>query len=247
MPGGKRVLASSSGCWNVYTGGMKFGHFSSRQRVVVSLAGMTAVSLVLLVIHMRRSHSTEYAYLVWNLFLAWLPLVLSAWLVRLLATRLWSQWLPLAVTLAWLMLLPNSFYMISDYVHIQDMSPDDLLFGVVVFTAFIFTAAALGFASLYTIHTELRRRLGHRLSTGLVAIILFACSFAIYLGRDLRWNSWDILLNPAGILFDVSDRIFHPLGHPGTLSTTLSFFLLLGSLYVVGWQLGEATRHEPEL
>ena len=215
--------------------------------MVVSLAGMTAVSLILLAIQIYRSHSAAHAYLIWNLFLAWLPVVLSALLVRLLATKLWSHWLPVVVTVAWLMLLPNSFYMISDYVHIQDMSSNDLLFGVVVFTAFIFTAAALGFASLYTVHSELRRRLGHRLSTGMVAVILFACSFAIYLGRDLRWNSWDILLNPAGILFDVSDRILHPLGHPGTLSTTLSFFILLGSLYAVGWQLGEATRHEKEL
>jgi uncharacterized membrane protein len=226
---------------------MKFGHFSSRQRVVISLAGMTAVSLVLLLVQIHRSHSAEHAYLVWNLFLAWLPLLLSAVLVRLLATHLWSHWLPVVVTLGWLLLLPNSFYMISDYVHLQDMPANDLLYDIVVFTAFIFTAAALGFASLYTVHSELKHRLGHRLSSLLVAIILFACSFAIYLGRDLRWNSWDILLNPAGILFDVSDRLLHPLGHPGTLSTTLSFFILLGSLYVVGWQLGEATRHEPEL
>lgn len=205
---------------------------------------MTVVSLCLLAVQMRRSHSSAYAYLVWNLFLAWLPLLLGVLIVRLLAKRLWSSWLPVVLTGVWLMLLPNSFYMISDYVHVQTMPPTDLLFNIVTFTAFIVTAAMLGFYSLQMLHIQLRRRIGGYVAAALVAIILFACSFAIYLGRDLRWNSWDIVLNPAGILFDVSDRIIHPLGHPGTLSITLSFFVLLGSLYVLGWQIGEATRQE---
>lgn len=216
--------------------------FSARKRVVLSLAGLSAVSLALLALQIYRTGSLGYAYLVWNLFLAWMPLLLSGIMLRLLGKRLWTHWLLVLVSFVWLVMLPNSFYMISDYIHIQEMPDNQLLYGIVMFTAFIFTAVLVGFSSLYIVHAELRKRLGHKTSSSLVAIILFACSFAIYLGRDLRWNSWDIIINPAGILFDVSDRVFHPLGHPGTISTTLTFFILLGSLYIVGWQLGEATR-----
>lgn len=215
---------------------------SARRRVVYSLVGLTAVSLVLYAVEVHRLGDARYSYLIWNLFLAWLPLVLAGWLLRLLRTRLWSSWLPVLVTFVWFMLLPNSFYMISDYIHIADMQGSDVVYGVVTFTSFIFTAALVGFASLYLVHAELLKRLRQRSASLIVAVILFACSFAIYLGRDLRWNSWDVLLNPAGVLFDVSDRVLHPLGHPGTLSTTFSFLVLLGSLYIVGWQLGEATR-----
>jgi uncharacterized membrane protein len=95
------------------------------------------------------------------------------------------------------------------------------------------------------IHAELRRRVSLRTSSLLVGTILFLCSFAIYLGRNLRWNSWDIFVNPAGILFDVSDHIIHPLQHGAMFTTTISFFVLLGSLYIVGWQLGEATHRNP--
>lgn len=215
---------------------------SARRRVVYSLVGLTAVSLLLYAIEAHRLGGAQYSYLIWNLFLAWLPLLLAGALLRLLRTHLWSSWLPVIVTLAWVVLLPNSFYMISDYVHIADMQDRDIVYGIVTFTAFIFTAALVGFASLYLVHAELLKRVRQRSASLIVAVILLACSFAIYLGRDLRWNSWDVLVNPAGILFDVSDRMLHPLGHPGTFSTTLSFFVLLGSLYIVGWQLGEATR-----
>lgn len=165
-------------------------------------------------------------------------------LLRSLHTYLWSDWWPLCLTLVWLLLLPNTFYMISDFVHVQDVVRSSLLYDVVMFTSCIFTAVLLGFSSLYMVHAELHRRLGIRRSSVLIGIILFLCSFAIYLGRDLRWNSWDVLLNPAGILFDVSDRLIHPLQSGAMFTTTVSFFVLLGSLYVVGWQLGETTRQK---
>jgi uncharacterized membrane protein len=219
--------------------------FTPRERVVAALGGLTAVSVGLFCIGALTNRSLQFDYLLWNLFLAWLPLVVVALLLRNLRRHLWSSWPPLVLTLLWLLLLPNSFYMISDFVHIQDVARESLLYDVVMFTSFIFTAALAGFSSLYLVHTELRRRLNLRVSSVLIGIILFLCSFAIYLGRDLRWNSWDVITNPAGILFDVSDHLIHPLKHGDMFTTTLYFFVLLASLYVVGWQLGEATRQEP--
>ena len=62
--------------------------------------------------------------------------------------------------------------------------------------------------------------------------MLLLSSFAMYLGRDLRWNSWDVLLNPAGIIFDVSERVIDPLDHPEAFTTTLMFFIFLAGLYI---------------
>lgn len=219
---------------------------SPRERVVASLAGITLVSVVLYVVGAVVNRSLQFDYLLWNLFLAWLPLVLAIWLLKSLRTNLWSNNGPLLLTLLWLLLLPNSFYMISDFVHIQDVARHNLLYDIVMFTAFIFTATMLGFSSLYMVHTALRKRLAPRTSWLLIGIIILLCSFGIYLGRNLRWNSWDVLVNPAGILFDVSDHLIHPLSSAALFTITFSFFVLLSSLYIVGWQLGEATRQEPE-
>jgi len=218
---------------------------SSRERVVASLVGLTGVCVVLYAAGAVANRSLEFAYMIWNLFLAWIPLLLSLALVRLLRRRLWSSWEALGLTLLWLLFLPNSFYMISDFIHIQDVLRHNLLYDVVMFTAFILTAVFVGFSSLYIVHAELRKRLSLRSSSIVTAIVLFMCSFAIYLGRELRWNSWDVFTNPAGILFDVSDHLIHPLQSGDMFTTTVSFFVLLGSLYVVGWQFGEAVHREP--
>ena len=213
---------------------------SARQRVAASLGGLTVVSVGLFAAGAITNHSLQFGYLVFNLFLAWIPMGFMVLLFRSLRRWPWSQTVPFVLTLLWLLFLPNSFYMISDFVHIQDVPRHNLLYDVVMFTAFIFNAALIGFCSLYLMHVELRKRVSLRVSSALIAGILFLCSFAIYLGRDLRWNSWDVLLNPAGILFDVSDHLIHPFQHGDMFTMTLGFFVLLVSLYVVGWQLGEA-------
>ncbi len=220
----------------------KSRRLSPREWVVASMVELTVVSIVLYVAGAIANRSLAFSYLLWNLFLAWSPFIATLMLIRMLRMRQWSSWLMMAVTLVWLLLLPNSFYMISDFIHIQDVVRNNVLYDAVMFTSFIFTAALLGFSSLYMIHAELRKRVSLRVSSTMVGCILFLCSFAIYLGRDLRWNSWDVFINPAGILFDVSDHLIHFWHYGDMFTTTLSFFVLLGSLYIVGWQLGEATR-----
>lgn len=207
-----------------------------KKQFALALGYATLVSIGLYSYGALRNHSLEYSYLPWNLFLAWLPLVLAVWLARILDTQLWSSWKALGVSVAWLLFLPNSFYMISDYIHLQDVAHADILYDAVLFTSFIYTGVLLGFSSLYVIHLELKKRFPARLAGGTVALTLLLCSFAIYIGRDLRWNSWDILINPGGLLFDVSDRLLHPAAYPAMFVTVGVFFVFLMTMYGLIWR-----------
>jgi len=207
-----------------------------KRQFVHALGYATLVSVGLYGYGVLRNDSLVYGYLLWNLFLAWSPLVLAVWLARILKTKLWSSWEALAVSVAWLIFLPNSFYMISDYIHLQDVAPANILYDAVLFTAFIYTGVLLGFSSLYLIHLELKKRFSSRLARVIVALTLLLCSFAIYIGRDLRWNSWDILTNPGGLLFDVSDRLLHPAAYPAMFLAVVAFFALLSSMYGLVWR-----------
>ncbi len=94
---------------------------------------------------------------------------------------------------------------------------------------------ALGFSSLYLIHLQFRRRFSSRTAAAWIAFTLLVSSAAVYVGRDLRWNSWDVLTNPGGVLFDISDRVLHSSQYPQMLVTIISFFVLLGSMYGLLW------------
>ncbi|HSW74468.1 MAG TPA: DUF1361 domain-containing protein [Candidatus Saccharimonadales bacterium] len=220
---------------------MRF-YYSARTRLGLALLLASLVSVILFAAGAWRNHSMAFSYLIWNLCLAWLPLGFGLWLERVLRHKVWSSWEALFASGLWLAFLPNSFYMISDFVHIQELQRVDVLYDVVMFSAFIFSGVTLGFLSLYTIHRQLLQRLRWRAAAFGTASVILLCSFAIYLGRDLRWNSWDILVNPGGILFDISDRFLHPTAYPQLFTTTLSFFVLLGSLYVVVWEVARTLR-----
>ncbi len=189
--------------------------------------------VVLFLVGVVINHSYGYTFMVWNLFLAWLPLLFMVWLRKMLKHKRWSSWQGIALSVLWLGFLPNSFYIVTDYIHLADVASTDILYDAVMLTAFVITGLVLGFASLYLFHMELRKRLPMRTASRLIGLILLLCSFAIYLGRDLRWNTWDLFLNPAGILFDVSDRLISPTDHPQMYLTTISFFVLLGVCYMI--------------
>jgi len=209
---------------------------SARTQFVLALGLASLVSIAFFAYGAWRNQSWAFNYLVWNLWLAWLPLLFAFWLVTVLKRKLWSSWEALLASVLWLIFLPNSFYMISDFIHLQELARIDILYDVVMFTSFIYTGVLLGFTSLYLVHLELLKRFSRRVSGGLIAATLVICSFAIYVGRDLRWNSWDILTNPGGLLFDVSDRLQHPTVYPQMIITVVSFSILLGSMYLLVWR-----------
>lgn len=222
-------------------------YLSARARLGVALAASSLASVGLFFVGAWSNQSFEFAYLMWNLFLAWIPLFLVLQLERVLRTNLWSSWVALLFTALWVGFLPNSFYLITDYIHIQEVTPRvDLLYDVVMFSSFIFNGVLLGYISLYLVHWQLVQRVSARLATALIGFVLLLSSFAIYIGRELRWNTWDIIANPASLLLDVSDRVLNPREHPQAFTTTVTFFILLTSIYAVIWTIARYASRRPQ-
>jgi len=210
---------------------------------LVGLGTLSAACLGLLLAEATYNHAMLHSYLAWDLVLAWVPLVLASNIDRSLNRgQSWSGWQMLGLSVIWLVFLPNSFYLVSDFVHLSELTPDQLLIGTVVLSAFAFAGVSLGIASLYLIHRQLRRRLATHETVVIVGLILFVSSIAIYVGRDLRWNSWDLLFNPFGLLFDLSERLLHRSQYPQVLWVVCPFFFLLSAMYFLVWECVRSLR-----
>jgi uncharacterized membrane protein len=203
------------------------------------------VSVLLFALRVTFTQDTRYWFLFWNLLLAWVPALVAWGLAKQLIKHRWSDPVPLILTLVWLTFLPNSFYLMSDLIHLHNTGEIGMLFDAVLFLSCIWNGLVAGMISLFWVHRAVNKRRGKLYGGTAVSIILLLTSFAIYLGRDLRWNTWDILANPAGLIFDVSDRIVHPLSHADAFLTTASFFALLGSMYFVIWHLVNVLQFKP--
>lgn len=214
--------------------------------LLLTLAFSSAVSVGFLVARFIATGQATYGFLAWNLFLAWLPIAFGWWLAFRLRTTRWLSASNIILTFLWLGFLPNAFYIASDIIHTTETGSISLLYDVVMFLSFTFSGFILGYVSLYGVQRQLKKRFGAKTAFYIAYGVLLLCSFAIYLGRYLRWNSWDILLNPAGLIFDVSEPFINPSEHPQVFTTTLMFFVLLASIYAVCSKLVSLAKDAPE-
>lgn len=220
-------------------------YLSARVKLGITL-GLASVASILLYVTGDWAHrQNAFAYMIWNLFLAWVALLITLWLEYVIHRNLWSSWYALLVTFLWMLFLPNTFYMITDFIHVLELPPGGLLHGTFMFMSFVFTGLMLGFISTYLVHMELKKRLGMRSASLIIGVVLLICSVAMYIGRELRWNSWDIVTNPASLLFDITDRLLNVREHPYMFTSIASFFVLLVMMYGVLWWLVRAARNLP--
>jgi uncharacterized membrane protein len=214
--------------------------FTIRVLLVLFLSSM--VSIGLLLIRMITVGNTRFSFLSWNLFLAWLPLLFALGLRLNLEKRSWLSWQNIGLSILWLGFLPNSFYLMSDMIHIQSSGETSVLYDSAMILSFVLNGMMLGYISTYIVHLQLRKRLQAWQANAAIVAVFFSCGFAIYLGRYLRWNTWDILLNPGGLLFDLSERLINPLLHTQTFSVTLVFGFIIAATYAVLYELVDTLR-----
>ena len=216
---------------------MSYTVFMSVERSIKALLIISVASIFLFVVRAVSFESLDYWYLIWNLLLAWVPLGFALLVVSMLGKNRWLSPALVLLTAGYVGFLPNSFYIATDFIHVQYASNQTILVDVVMILMFTIAGFASGLISLVLIHQQLLKRLRAQQAHMIITGLLLACSFAIYLGRFLRWNTWDVLTNPGGIIFDVSYRLANPIDGRQMVSTTLLFFILLGSIYAASWQI----------
>jgi uncharacterized membrane protein len=191
----------------------------------------SVVGMGLLAARAVVTQSLGALYLPWNLFLAWLPLglaLLTRWLALAHPPR---RWLLVLTGAAWLLFLPNAPYILTDLIHLTRVRPGpaaplwfDLLLHLTVAT----TGLLLGFASLAVMQGLVSRAWGRLAGWGFAVASLALSGLGIYIGRFLRWNSWDVLVAPGPLLADVTQRLANPLSPPRAYGfSSLCFVFLL--------------------
>jgi uncharacterized membrane protein len=206
--------------------------FSDRRlAVVAALALLTLFTLAMLAARIAYTGTYDHGWLAWNLFLAWIPFGLSLLLyARARAGDPLRVLVPIGVV--WLVFFPNAPYLLTDLKHVGSGGQIPLLYDVLLLSAGAWSGLLLGLTSLFLVHAVARRRLGAPNAWALVVGVLALSSFGIYLGRVLRWNSWDVVVHPGGLARQLGTGLLHPVEYPRPLALTilLTAFLLVSYL-----------------
>jgi len=190
----------------------------------------SGLSVAIFAGRVRLSGEYTYGFMIWNLILAWVPYVCSLWAT--FVERRYPWWGLLIPGFAWLVFLPNAPYMVTDFLHLSHRPPIPVWFDSVMLTSFAWTGCFLAVISLRAMQSIVEARVGRALGWLFALGALFLSGLGIYLGRALNWNSWDIILNPHGVLTDVLAPLLNPLGNMRALGMMFSFAAFLSVFYV---------------
>ncbi len=181
-------------------------------------------------VRIDRTGSGYYRFLLGNLFLACVPLILST--VLRVTSRLQLHWILMTgVFCLWLLFLPNAPYILTDILHLTRTPDAPAWYDLALLLSCAGTGLLLGYLSLIDVQRIVTRRFSPFVGWIFALVSLVLSGFAIYLGRFLRWNSWDVLVTPTR-LFEIATALMHPIANVRPLSVTLIFGIILTLGYI---------------
>ena len=179
---------------------------------------------ILLLFRAKITHSIFYFFLVWNLFLGAVPYLILAFakekmqLLENVKTRI-------LVFFSWLLFLPNSFYILTDFVHLEKGDPALFWFDLILLFSFSSLGFLFGLLSIKEFKNCFSLFYTNKIVVITIPTICLLSGFGIYLGRFLRFNSWNILTNPFQLVLDSMQTLF--------TSDAIQFSIFYGSFIYI--------------
>jgi len=178
-----------------------------------AVAVSTAFCAVLFVGRVVVSGTRDYRFLVWNLFLAWLPYAFAVWAVSVRQKAPQARRAAILPGILWLLFLPNAPYIVTDFLHLLQERPFPILYDVALIFAFAWTGLLLGLISIGMMQDLVRRSRGRIIGWAFVFGTAMLTGVGMYVGRVLRWNSWHVLTRPKRIVSTLAEAMTNPFDH----------------------------------
>ena len=197
-------------------------------------------SCLLLIARVLITGQLTYIFLVWNLFLAFLPFAITEWLWELMQ-RERSKPTLFAFVFTWLLFVPNSFYILTDLFHLEQFHSAPKWFDLLLIFSFAWNGILCGVISLRRVEIIIMTLSRTKnISLFLVFVVMWLSAFGIYIGRYLRFNSWDIVTDPFSLAGEILNMIIHPFQHLYPWGMTLCYSIFMTFLYFTIKKMSES-------
>ena len=199
-----------------------------------------AFSMSLLLVRVIYADSLDYRFYVWNTFLAATPYAVSTQIEKL--KKLNAAVILLLIT--WLLFFPNAPYIITDIFHYEQRFPVPFWYDLILVISCAWNGLILGMASLMNVEKFMSKHLKPGWVFVCECFSLILCSYGIFIGRFLRFNTWDIITDPRSLMYTSAHHVLVPQNYGKLWVFTLLFAVLLGVIYFTLKQLPHIFRVE---
>jgi len=212
---------------------------------VLALMIASAASVALVFARIIWTGNLRYSFLIWNLFLAWLPMILALLAHEQYRSTSGRSWQFLGLAGAWLLFFPNAPYIFTDLIHLTTRFYSHFWVDLSLVLLCALTGLVLGFVSLYLMQSVVTRILGRVASWLFIGAVAALSGFGIYLGRFMRFNSWDVLFKPRQLYHGIGTWVADPLAQPQALAFPVLFATFLFVTYLMLYALTHLQEAQP--
>lgn len=194
---------------------------------------MISVGFGLCLLLARIIYTGEYTFtfLVWNLFLAFVPYFLSYTLTQY-PSLIENKWKFAGIFTVWILFVPNSFYILTDLFHLTQREEAPIWFDLILIISFAWNALLIGILSVRHMEKIFQAMWLYRFDWLFIFPIMWLNGLGVYIGRYMRFNSWDIVSNPFQLAWDIIQLHIYPMDHKGAWGMTICFSIFLTIIYI---------------
>jgi uncharacterized membrane protein len=87
---------------------------------------------------------------------------------------------------------------------------------------------------------DMKRRSGEGSGLLFVYPIMWLNSLGVYIGRYLRYNSWDVITDPFDLMRDIAGMVVHPLRNHYAWDMIFCFSILMTLMYLMMKRISHA-------
>jgi len=185
-------------------------------------------SVAMLSFRMIYTGNVLFGFLAWNLFLASVPYFFSSWIEKNLQR---PKWILLLASLSWLVFIPNTFYILTDLFHLDRNNDIPLWYDLALILSFAWNGLFLGILSVRQMERVFEKK--YRKKPGMLFIVpvMALNGLGVFVGRYLRFNSWDIFTDPFQLTREMLYLFIHPIRSRFDWSMIVCYTLLLILFY----------------
>ena len=215
----------------------RFTLFNSELDRILTLS--MGFSVVLVMARIAYTGKYTFIWLIWNLVLAWIPYVISSWLQQRSAVQT-NRLKFAAVSLVWLLFIPNSFYILTDLFHLGKFTNVPNWFDLTLIISFAWNGLLLGVLSVRQMEKIMQPHLRGKHELLFIYPIMWLNALGVYIGRYPRFNSWDILTNPFKLITYLIELICHPIQWKYAWGMVACFSIFMTLVYLAIKRLSKA-------
>jgi uncharacterized membrane protein len=196
-------------------------------KIPKQITSLLILAVILNILRVIFFGSTAFLYIFWNIFLAFIPYIISSILVLRTNKDNMSKVFFVAGFILWFLFLPNAPYVITDFIHLGRIHSVPVMFDIFVLFSSAWVSLLMGLYSLLNMEKIFLLRFTNKVTNIIMVLIILFASFGMYLGRYLRFNSWDFFVSHNFLISSILKVVKEPNSYENMYAYTALFFAFI--------------------